>query len=416
MIAKKVCLVFTKNFPFSKMESYLQNELIFLHRNFDLVYFVPYHESKFDERENRIDHSSFQNLSHINLLQLPSYFIFDRLERVFDITRILLKEIFNSNNKYRTLGKVRQLFFRLKHYHAISKKISETLQMEKNGSAIYCYHYWNHDSVIIDMFLQKRFGVKSNNSFSRAHSIDLFHDDWPKGYVAFEKIKIDYLKNIFAISNVGLDYLRKKFPTYRKKFQLAYLGVPDRYSGSALFPSKPFIILTVSNIAEIKRLHLMVDIMKCLPSDQFQWIHIGDGVSKYADPLKKIAASGEINFKLLGHKNSDQIHQFYNENKILCCVNLSYMEGVPVSIMESLMHGVPCIATNVGGTSELIDDNLNGYLIDSNFTTSHVAQKIVELSDNPNKWPIFSQNAREKYLNKFNSNINYSDFYQKITS
>lgn len=416
MITKKVCLVFTKNFPFSKMESYLQNELIFLHRNFDLVYFIPYHESKFDEKENRIDYSHFENLRHMDLLQLPSYGFVDRLERLLDIAQILLKEVFNSNHKYRTLGKVRKLFFRLKHYHAISKKISETLQNEKKSSSIYCYHYWNHDSVILDIFLQKRFGIKSSQSFSRAHSIDLFHDDWPKGYVAFEKIKISHLNCIYAISNVGLNYLRNKFPADQNKFQLAYLGVPDKFSETDLFPSKPFIILTVSNIAEIKRLHLMVDIMKCLPSDQFQWIHIGDGISKYKDPLKKIATSSEINFKLLGHKNATQIHQFYNENKILCCVNLSYMEGVPVSIMESLMHGVPCIATNVGGTSELIDDNWNGYLIDSNFSASHVAKKIVELSDDPNKWLIFSQKAREKYLNKFNSSINYSDFYQRITS
>jgi len=90
------------------------------------------------------------------------------------------------------------------------------------------------------------------------------------------------------------------------------------------------------------------------------------------------------------------------------------MEGVPVSIMESLMHGIPCIATNVGGTSELIDDNQNGFLIATDFLPSDVAQKILDMSKHPAQWNLFSERAREKYLAGFNSDNNYAEFFKKL--
>jgi glycosyltransferase involved in cell wall biosynthesis len=90
------------------------------------------------------------------------------------------------------------------------------------------------------------------------------------------------------------------------------------------------------------------------------------------------------------------------------------MEGVPVSIMESLMHGIPCIATNVGGTSEMIENDSNGYLVDCNFHPVDVAKKILALSTNETKWNSLSKKAREKYLSHFNSKKNYEDFYQAL--
>ncbi|NJK95527.1 MAG: glycosyltransferase [Bacteroidales bacterium] len=43
-------------------------------------------------------------------------------------------------------------------------------------------------------------------------------------------------------------------------------------------------------------------------------------------------------------------------------LNTSLSEGVPVSVMEALSFGLPVIATDVGGTGELINDEV-GMLI-----------------------------------------------------
>src|SRR5262249_4290041 len=41
----------------------------------------------------------------------------------------------------------------------------------------------------------------------------------------------------------------------------------------------------------------------------------------------------------------------------------SFVEGIPVSAMEAMAVGVPVIATNIAGTSELIDDGKTGILV-----------------------------------------------------
>ena len=45
---------------------------------------------------------------------------------------------------------------------------------------------------------------------------------------------------------------------------------------------------------------------------------------------------------------------YYKNNIIDIFINLSASEGIPVSIMDAISFGIPCIATNVGGTGEIV--------------------------------------------------------------
>jgi glycosyltransferase involved in cell wall biosynthesis len=61
-------------------------------------------------------------------------------------------------------------------------------------------------------------------------------------------------------------------------------------------------------------------------------------------------------------------------------VHLSRLEGLPVSVMEAMSMGVPCIATSAGGTSELVDSTV-GALLPIEVSPQDVANAIREVTN-----------------------------------
>jgi len=64
-------------------------------------------------------------------------------------------------------------------------------------------------------------------------------------------------------------------------------------------------------------------------------------------------------FVLKGHL--DDMFPFYRSLDLY--LNTSVHEGIPMSILEAMPHGLPVVAPNVGGISEVVDNGEDGYLI-----------------------------------------------------
>ena len=73
--------------------------------------------------------------------------------------------------------------------------------------------------------------------------------------------------------------------------------------------------------------------------------------------------------------SNQQIIDFYAKTPLDLFINVSESEGIPVSIMEAMSFGIPAIATNVGGTNEIVNQK-NGYLIDSESTSEEISNYI----------------------------------------
>lgn len=97
-----------------------------------------------------------------------------------------------------------------------------------------------------------------------------------------------------------------------------------------------------------------------------------------------------IRYRINGVTPHEDIMQFYADNHPVLFINLSYVEGIPVSIMEAFSYGIPALATDVGATKELVKNQNNGYLIKRDYM-------IEEVSDTINRYLALSDAEINQY-------------------
>jgi glycosyltransferase involved in cell wall biosynthesis len=72
--------------------------------------------------------------------------------------------------------------------------------------------------------------------------------------------------------------------------------------------------------------------------------------------------------------------------ELLSCCDLSVLastaEGLPNTVLESMAAGLPVVATQVGGTPEIVEDGVTGLLVPPR-DTSALAQAVIRLLENP---------------------------------
>ena len=92
-------------------------------------------------------------------------------------------------------------------------------------------------------------------------------------------------------------------------------------------------------------------------------------------------------------------------------LNVSISEGIPVSIMEALSFGIPTIATNVGGTKEIVFDKRNGFLLPVDFELTQLVDYIMDIyNDVSSSKCLFRHEARKSWRENYSADVNYPHF------
>jgi glycosyltransferase involved in cell wall biosynthesis len=133
----------------------------------------------------------------------------------------------------------------------------------------------------------------------------------------------------------------------------------------------------------------------------------------------QIFGSGPLQEKLekkLGKKITS-LNKKDLQNKIqsseMFILNTGY-EGLSHVILESLGLGTPVVTTNIGGNPELIQDGINGTLIEYN-NKEQIKQAILELHKNPELRQKYIENGK-KVLENFSPEKMYQDTINILNS
>lgn len=88
-------------------------------------------------------------------------------------------------------------------------------------------------------------------------------------------------------------------------------------------------------------------------------------------------------------------------NSLDLVVQSSYTEGLPNVLLEALLMEVPVIATDVGGTPEIIRNRETGILIQPG-SVKRLAEKIIQYIDDPAVFQAMAKRGKAHVTNEFN--------------
>ena len=124
------------------------------------------------------------------------------------------------------------------------------------------------------------------------------------------------------------------------------LGVRKRFG----FSQDETLVLWLGRFTQVKRPDKVIEIAGLLPKIRF--VMAGGG-----ELLDKVKASAPGNVSFVGFQDKNEMWSIAD-----IALSTSDSEGMPLSLIEAQMAGVPVVSTDVGSVSEILEDGITGYL------------------------------------------------------
>jgi len=173
-----------------------------------------------------------------------------------------------------------------------------------------------------------------------------------------------------------------------------------------------FVILSTGFFIERKAHVDIIKAVSMLQNYKLKIVLIGGGpLEAY---LKKTAAELGVLDKLQLINNIPQkaLVEWYNIADVFIFPSL--YEPFGLGLVEAMACGLPSIATNTWGPNEIIDEGVNGFLINKK-SPKEIAEKIKYLYDKPVKRREMQVNAAKSVFTRYaNRNHNLLDIYKGL--
>lgn len=284
--------------------------------------------------------------------------------------------------------------------------------------SVLIYSYWFYDFAYTAVLLREYLMPECAHikCFSRAHRYDLYEYMHWTNYIPLREYLLRSLDYVFPCSVDGATYLRTKYPEFSDKIIVSYVGTPD-YGICPWKSDTSFCIVSCSRLVPVKRVERIPNGLSLLENSgiSIEWTHIGGGSSLDEIQHKCNEKLQKISIKLMGNIPNRNVLDYYKKTPIDVFLNVSENEGIPASIMEAISFGIPVIATDVGGTAEIVQDGINGYLLRKDFTDEELAETILRMANMPaEKYQVMRTNARVIWEQNFQFKRNTEELLQKV--
>ncbi|HTF04814.1 MAG TPA: glycosyltransferase [Bacteroidia bacterium] len=403
----KTLVLFTSAFPFGKGEQFIETEIVFLCNAFKEVHIYP------------LDWSGAARPLPANAVvkQLKLYDAYSRakllLRRAFTLFGLYRKQQKLTRHPDKYKGRCRQQFSYLMHRVADAEKLGTRLA-EYDPQKTVLYSYWFNVWTTALIF-SKHLGYHPMNIRTRAHGGDLDEQQRKSGYFPFRSLEMSMIDSVITVSEYGRQLLAKQYPQQARKITVSRLGVTD-YGDNPFAPAPVFRVVTCSFVYGLKRLHLVAEILEQLKFP-VEWVHFGEG--ELLEELKARAAKlpPHITTVFRGLVPNTEVLEYYRTNQVDYFMNVSELEGIPVSIMEAISFGIPVTGCNICGVPEIVTEQ-TGLLFEKDFSTADAAARLTAYQAIGHERKVeFRRGVKLFWEENFRAEKNYSVFiYDHLSS
>lgn len=295
-------------------------------------------------------------------------------------------------------------------YHFILASAMVKFARDHQIDHIHC-HFATYPSSI-GMFLSDLTGIPF--SFT-THANDIF-----VSALALD-LKLETCKFAVTISRYNKKVLLDTYGhRYKDIIHVIHCGLKFPYKAiEGKLPNPGYLrILTIARMVPKKGLDILI--LACGLLKQwgipFHCTLIGDGPDKQY--LTELAhnnnISGDVHFT--GAVHQERLDGFFLNADVFVlpcriCEN-GDRDGIPVSLMEAMACRLPVVSSDISGIPELIDHDINGYLVpEGDFQT--LANRLKDLFSNPDLMINFGKKGYDKVLKEFNVSLSV-DFLDRL--
>lgn len=123
----------------------------------------------------------------------------------------------------------------------------------------------------------------------------------------------------------------------------------------------------------------------------------GDGeVEKNKQLAEELGIADRCEFH--GWVTGDEREALFERAAVYCLPSKN--EGLPMSVLEAMAYGIPTVATAVGGVPQVIEDGVNGFLVDVDDEAA-LSERLASLLAKPELREELGRNGRDQIVRNF---------------
>lgn len=260
---------------------------------------------------------------------------------------------FYKNKLYARMVKLVQL---------VKKERYDVIIVHHEGIGIYAFYLG-----LLFFFRKVKFIKYLHCSFEEKY---FFQGNRAKDVLNYHILKKTLVRSdcMVAVSNFVKQSYCEEFGINKDRVKVIYNGIDvlQNVNGLCRKQSERDVtkLLYVGRLIETKGVHILLDAVKKLidRKENVELDILGDGPMRmdYEQIAEKLGIRNKVHFR--GYVLDKQ--KFYENADIFVCPSIC-QEAFGISIIEALAQGLICVASNVGGIPEIIDDGKDGFLVQS---------------------------------------------------